>query len=147
MWKVGRKTGIRIHEASEKRFKDKVRQITKRNRGVSPATVCEELAKFLTGWLGYYRLASLKKKTESWDAWIRRKIRAYFWKKWKLPKARYRCLKSLGISKEIAWKWANTRKGYWRIAGSQVLHLALPDATLEKFGVVSMSKIYAQHNR
>jgi group II intron reverse transcriptase/maturase len=100
MWKLNGKSGIRIHEASEKRLKDKIRAITRRNRGVSPGFVCYELKMYLRGWIGYYRLASLKSKAKVWDGWLRRKIRAFIWKKWKLPKARYRNLKNLGIDKK-----------------------------------------------
>jgi group II intron reverse transcriptase/maturase len=142
MWKIGDKSGIRIHEKSERRFKDKVKMLTKRNRGYSPGYICFTLKKFLTGWLGYYRLASLKSKAKNWDGWIRRRIRAFIWKKWKLPKARYKNLRKLGIGKEEAWKWANTRKGYWRIARSQILQSTLTNTVLEGYGLVSISKMF-----
>lgn len=48
------------------------------------------------------------------DEWMRRRIRMIFWKQWKKVKTRFKMLQSLGIYKQKAWEYANTRKGYWR---------------------------------
>jgi group II intron reverse transcriptase/maturase len=144
MWKIKGKTGIRIHEKSEKRFKDKVRQLTKRNRGHSVGFVCWELKKYLIGWLGYYGLASLKSKAALWDGWIRAKMRTYIWKQWKRLRTRYRNLRSFGLDHEQAWKWANTRKGYWRVAHSQILGTTMTNDYLKRRGLVSIAELYAK---
>jgi group II intron reverse transcriptase/maturase len=146
MWKIGDKSGIRIHEKSEERFKDKVRLITKRNRGRSVELICWELKQYLTGWLGYYRLASLKSKASKWDSWIRAKLRAYIWKQWKRVKTRYKNLRSFGVHHEQAYMWANTRKGYWRTSHSQILCTTLTNDYLESRGFASISKMLLRHS-
>ena len=66
------------------------------------------------------------------DEWMRRRIRMVFWKRWKRVKTRYRNLEKLGISHSNAGILANSRKGYWRIAGSPILNTALSNERLEK---------------
>ena len=142
MYKNKAGTGIRIHGKSEKRFKDKVRQITKRNRGRSVEMIAHELEVYLIGWVGYYRLASLKSKTKEWDSWIRARMRAFIWKQWKRVRTRLKMLRRFGLEKEQAWMWANTRKGYWRVSHSQILAKTMTNAYLEGRGIPSTEKIY-----
>jgi hypothetical protein len=141
MWKdKKRQFRIRIHDKSLKRFKDKVISITKRNRGRSVQSILDELKRFGVGWLGYYRLASLASRLVNIDSWIRARIRMYIWKQWKRVRTRFRNLQALGRGKEEAWMWANTRKGYWRIAHSQVLSMTLTNEHLEVLGLFCFSK-------
>ncbi|MDR1296410.1 MAG: group II intron reverse transcriptase/maturase [Deltaproteobacteria bacterium] len=140
MWKINGKSGIRVHEKSLKRFKDKVRRITRRNRGRSVETVFKEFETYAKGWLGYYRLASLVSKLGELDGWVRARSRAYIWKQWKRTRTKAKNLRKLGIDRETAWMWANTRKGYWRIAHSQVLSKSLTNKYLEERGLLCMLK-------
>ncbi|MDR1040700.1 MAG: hypothetical protein LBR80_11160 [Deltaproteobacteria bacterium] len=119
------KAGIRIHEKSLTRFKDKIREITKRNRRRSMGSVLEELKRYVVGWLGYYRLASLASRLRDLDGWIRARVRMYLWKQWKRVRTRFRNLQALVIYREQSWMWANTRMGYWRIAHSQVFSVSM----------------------
>jgi hypothetical protein len=64
------------------------------------------------------KLADAKTLLTGLDEWIRRRIRMVTWKRWKRIKTRFENLKKAGIEPEIAWMWANTRKGYWRVANS-----------------------------
>jgi hypothetical protein len=118
LYKIGKKTGIRPHQKSIKRFKDRVRQITSRKRGRAIGQILHELKVFTTGWLGYYSIADMGTRITALSEWIRQRIRMYLWKQWKKVSARYDNLKRLKIPKGKAWEWANTRKGYWRIAHS-----------------------------
>ena len=75
----------------------------------------------ITGWVNYFRIADMKKVAKELDEWIRRRIRMCYWKQWKKIRTRYDNLVKLGIEKCKAWEYANTRKGYWRIANSHIL--------------------------
>jgi hypothetical protein len=55
----------------------------------------------------------------------------YIWKQWKLVRTKYSNLRALGIAKDEARMWANTRKGYWRTAHSQILSVSMTNACLE----------------
>jgi len=66
------------------------------------------------------------------------------WKSWKRVRTRFVSLQKLGLDKQKAWEYANTRKGYWRISDSPILHRTLTNAILEKRGLVSISVIYSK---
>jgi len=142
LYKTGKKTGIRPHQKSIKRFKDRVRQITNRKRGRSIKQILHELKVFTTGWLGYYSIADMGRKISALNEWIRRRIRMYLWKQWKRISTRFDNLKRLKIPVSKAWEWANTRKGYWRIAGSWVLQRSLTNEYLASIGYDNISKRY-----
>ena len=78
------------HEAPVKRFKDKIRLITKRNRGRSLEQIISELRTYMRGWMNYYGISEYKYLFAKLDAWIRRKVRTYLFKQWKKPKKRYK---------------------------------------------------------
>ena len=140
--------GIRIHPKSIKRFKAKVKQITKRNRGRKFDQIVQELKEYTDGWVIYYSIADMKKIMETLNQWIRRRLRMYIWKQWKKISAKFQGLKKLGIPEWQAWQWANTRKSYWRTAGSAVASRAITNERLERRGYSDISKKYeAMHLR
>jgi group II intron reverse transcriptase/maturase len=142
LYKLGKKTGIRPHQKSVHRFKEKIRQITSRKRGRAIGQILHELQVFTTGWLGYYSVADMRDRISALNQWIRRRIRMYLWKQWKKVSARFDNLKRLKIPKGKAWEWANTRKGYWRIAHSWVLTRSLTNEYLASIGYDDISKRY-----
>jgi group II intron reverse transcriptase/maturase len=137
---------IRIHPASLRRLKDKIRLITKRSRGISLQSMLEELKRALMGWLNYFKIARCENLCRDIDRWIRRRIRQFIWKKWKRVRARFRKLKALGLSSSRAFSYACTRKGSWRIAGSQVLQMTLTNDYLKRQGVFSMLEYYTKNS-
>jgi group II intron reverse transcriptase/maturase len=141
-WKIGKKSGIRPHEKTLQRFKSKVKEITKRSRGRSLQTILSELSRYFKGWLGYYKIADLKSRLAQLDGWVRRRLRMYIWKQWKRVRTRFKNLKGLGVDKDQAWQWANTRKGYWRVAGSQILSTVLTNEWLKLNGYDSLLARY-----
>ena len=138
---------IRIHEKSYMKFKDKIRDITNRNKGISMEWRLRKLNEITTGWINYFGIAEGKNKIQDIEGWIRRRLRACIWKQWKLPKTRYKNLVKLGINKYKAYEYANTRKGYWRISKSPILSRTLTNKYLEEMGYMSISKRYLKvHN-
>ncbi|MEG6570562.1 group II intron reverse transcriptase/maturase, partial [Thermoanaerobacterium thermosaccharolyticum] len=136
------KVRIRIHEKSIKRFKEKVREITNRNKGISMEYRIRRLNQITTGWVNYFGLADAKGIMRALDEWIRRRLRACIWKQWKKIKTKYDNLVRLGLEKQKAWEYANTRKGYWRISNSQILNMTLTNKYFEDIGYKSLSKRY-----
>lgn len=104
LYNVGKRTGIRRHGKSLKKFKDKIRELTSRKQGKSIAQILYNLRVYTTGWLGYYAIADMKGKISSFNEWIRRRIRQIFWKQWKRISAKFDNLKRLGIPKGKAWE-------------------------------------------
>lgn len=133
---------IIIHEKSIKRFKEKVKFITNRNRGISMDLRLLKLNDSIKGWINYFGIANAKRKLLELDKWIRRRLRACIWKQWKKIRTRYRNLVKLGIDNWKAWEYANTRKGHWKISGSPILSKSLHNKYLESIGFVSLTQTY-----
>ena len=134
MYKTGKKAGIRPHSKSIKRFKDKIRELTSRKQARSVEFILRRLKRYTVGWLGYYSIADMESRIKRLNEWIRRRIRQIYWKQWKKIKTKHDNLVKLGIDNENAWKWANSRKAYWRIADSHILHKSLTNEYLASVG-------------
>lgn len=124
----------RVHGKSKEKVKEKVKRLTGRRYVPDYQGWKQELKQFITGWVNYYKLANMGNWLKQIDEWMRRRIRMVFWKRWKRVKTRYHNLEKLGISHSNAGILANSRKGYWRIAGSPILNTALSNERLEKDG-------------
>lgn len=133
---------IRIDEKSIKRFKEKIKFYTNRNKGISMEFRLVKLNQIMRGWINYYGIANALGKLAKLDQWIRRRLRACIWKQWKKISTKHRNLVKLGINKHKAWEYANTRKGYWRISNSPILSKSLNNKYLESLGFVSLTQIY-----
>jgi RNA-directed DNA polymerase len=120
------KTLAVVHPKTVVRFKDRVREITRRVRGRSLIRVIEQINSFLGGWLPYYRRGLSKKLKHSLNAWIVRRLKAFLWNQWQLPRTKIKRLKQLGINHDDAVALGNTRKGAWRISRTPTLNFALP---------------------
>ncbi|GMA66277.1 hypothetical protein GCM10025859_67680 [Alicyclobacillus fastidiosus] len=137
-----KKTRIRIAPKSLKRFKDRVREITKRSRGQSIVSRLEKLNSYLRGWAGYYRYAETRSVFEALDEWTRRRLRMCLLKQWKQPKTKRRRLVSLGIPTEWAKNISGSRKGYWRLSKTAQMNKALGLAYWREQGLVSLVERY-----
>lgn len=133
---------IRIHEKSIKRFKEKAKFYTNRNKGISMEYRILKLNQVIRGWINYYGIANARGKLMEIDGWIRRRLRACIWKQWKKISTKQRNLVKLGINKHKAWEFANTRKGYWRISNSPILSKSLTNKYLESLGFISLTQTY-----
>jgi RNA-directed DNA polymerase len=133
---------IRISKQSIERFKQRIREITSRKSPIPMDERIQKLNQYLVGWCGYYALADTPSIFNDLESWIRRRLRLCYWKQWKLPKTRIRKLIGLGINKHKAYEWGNSRKGYWRITSSPILHRALNNSFWRKKGLKSLSERY-----
>lgn len=125
---------------SQKRVKQALKLLTKRNRGVSIEQIFEEIHRKMRGWLQYYSIGKLTGFIQRLDQWLRARIRQYIWKQWKKFKTKITNLQRLGLSYRDAYVFASTRKGYWRTAHSKTLSYSLTNRKLESLGLINMSK-------
>jgi group II intron reverse transcriptase/maturase len=130
----GGEVRLRAHRKSVESLKDKVRETLSRSNGWSLDHRRHRLRCLAYGWVGYFRLADMRGVLRRLDEWVRRKIRCVYWKCWKRVRTKFRALVRLGVDRGQAWQWANSRKAYWRVAGSGVLDRALNNAKLEGLG-------------
>lgn len=133
---------IRLAKQSIKRFKSRVRQLTSRKERISMEIRIARLNRYLVGWLGYYQLIDTPSKLKELESWLLRRLRMIRWKEWKLPRTKVKKLKSLGITPQKAYEWGNSRKAYWRIARSPILHKTLGVAYWANQGLKSISNRY-----
>ena len=140
--KNGKGIFIRAHYKSLKKAKEKLKLLTKRNRGRNVRAVMREVKVFIRGWLGYFHVADMKRTMQSWDEWLRRRFRMYIWKQWKKPKTKVANLRKLGVPADKAFQWGNSRRGYWRIAGSPVLKRSITNERLAAAGYFSILNYY-----
>ena len=135
------KCKLRVHPKSVAKMKNKIRELTDRNNGMSNAKREEKYQQYVRGWVNYFKLADMKALLKEIDKWARRRIRAVYWKQWKKIKTKYRMLKALGCEHWRAKELACSRKGNWRIA--QVLNQIFSNKIIAKLGYTSMLDYYS----
>lgn len=122
-------------------MKAKVKEITTRSSGIGYDLLKLKLKQYITGWVNYFKLADMKKLLSETDGWLRRRLRMLIWKRWKKIRTRYKMLRKFGLDHKTAIKFANTRKGYWHVANSHILTLAVTDNRLRKAGYTFFSDV------
>lgn len=135
---------FRVHPKSIKALKERIRELTARSKAVPNETRLQKITWFVRGWVNYYKLADMKKVLQEIDQWMRRRIRMIYWKQWKRIRTRFKMLQKCGIEKGKAWEFANTRKNYWRTAGSPILQRAIKIEQLKRKGYLFFSDYYEQ---
>ena len=133
---------LRIHPKSVEKMHNKLRDLTSRSNGWGNARRKESLRLYITGWINYFRYADMKNLLLKTDEWYRRRLRMVLWKQWKLVRTRYRHLMKLGINRSKAWEHANSRLGYWHLAGSWVLQVSVSNEKLSEAGYLFMTDCY-----
>lgn len=124
-----------IAPSSRAKFKKRIRQLTKRNRGSSLERVVSELRSYLLGWRGYFGFCQTPSVLRDFDSWIHRRLRCYAWKQWRSGPRRFAELRRLGIGKDLAAQTAGSRKGYWHLSRSPALGMSLTRAYFEELGL------------
>src|SRR5579862_2272029 len=125
----------RIAPKAVMRFKGKVREMTRRTRGVNVEKMAEELSRYLRGWIGYFGQSQTPSVLEDLEKWTRRRLRSVIWKQWKRGTVRFAELRKRGVGKDLAAKTAGSAHGPWRLAESPALHFALPNAYFDSLGI------------
>lgn len=132
--KNGNGVYIRAHPQSLAKAKRKLKELTSRRQGRHVRQVMESIKVYIRGWIGYFYVADMKRILQSWNEWLRRRMRMYIWKQWKKPQTKVQNLRKLGVPEWQAHQWGNTRLGYWRIAGSAVLNRSVTNERLAQAG-------------
>lgn len=131
-----------LSSQSEERVKQKVRRITKRNRGVKVGQILTELGRYLQGWLEYFRYATMKRTMERMDRWIRRKIRCHRLKQCKRVIGIVRCLRRLQVEETLCWRTALSGKSWWRLSNSPGVNIGMNNQWMVEHGYFSLYSHY-----
>lgn len=120
---IGRAGRAFVSDKSIRRLKDRIRELTARNRGRRIEQIVREVAIYLQGWRQYYNYAYNKQMFRELTGWIKRRLRCYLWKQW--GRAGYRELRKRGVSRDLAWNTCKSHHGPWRLSRSPALAYAL----------------------
>jgi RNA-directed DNA polymerase len=141
---------IRIAPQSFDRIKKKMKEKTKRNDPAAAKEKIKKLEAVIRGWVNYFAIAKAKSKMRELDELVRTRLRIGIWKQWKKPKTKRIHLIKLGIRKQKAYEWSNSRKGYCRIAHSPILCRALNNEYFTRLKYIGFTNYYywkTEHQR
>jgi RNA-directed DNA polymerase len=135
----GQQPRRRLAPKTLKRFKARVRALTRRNRGISLEMMVAELARYLKGWLSYYGFCQTPTVLERLDKWIKRRLRCYVWRQWKSGHRRYVQLRKHDVNRVLAAQTAGSNHGPWYLSTCSALHYALPNAYFNALGLPTLA--------
>jgi RNA-directed DNA polymerase len=120
------------------RFKRRIREITRRAKGVSMKTTIEELAPYMRGWRGYFGFCETPEVLLALTRWVRLRLRAAMWRQWKTPRRRRAALIALGVRARLASNTAGSGLGAWYLAKAKALSVGLSNAYFKSLGLPSL---------
>jgi RNA-directed DNA polymerase len=120
------------------RFKQRIREITRKAKGVSIKTTMEELASYMRGWRGYFGFCETPEVLIALTRWVRLRLRAALWRQWKTPRRRRAELIALGVTERLANNTAGSGRGPWHLARSKALSVGLSNAYFRSLGLPSL---------
>jgi RNA-directed DNA polymerase len=131
----GRSIRRRIAPKAIQRFKQRVRELTRRTRGVKIETMVAQLTPYLRGWKNYFGYCQTPSVLAELEQWSRRRLRSVLWKQWKRGPVRFAELRKRGVGRDLSAQTAGSAHGPWRIANSPALTIALPNAFFDELGL------------
>jgi RNA-directed DNA polymerase len=120
------------------RFKQRIRDITRKAKGVSIKTTMAELATYMRGWRGYFGFCQTPEVLIALTRWVRLRLRAALWRQWKTPRRRRATLVANGVSEWAARNTAGSGRGPWYLARSRALSTGLSNAYFRSLGLPSL---------
>lgn len=137
--KHGGQWKVKPTKEKKKALYEKMSQYLKRGKAISRSLVVtiKRVNKMVVGWINYFRIGMMKGFMKDFGAWLRHKIRVILMKQWKIPKTIYRNLTYLnrkynnGFNHEAIYKVANSRLGWYKRSGMNVVNFILSPKLLE----------------
>jgi RNA-directed DNA polymerase len=120
------------------RFKRRIREITRRAKGVSIQKTIEELASYMRGWRGYFGFCETPEVLVYLTRWVRLRLRAALWRQWKTPRRRRAALLALGVGPRLASNTASSGRGPWYLAKSKALSVGLSNGYFKSLGLPTL---------
>jgi RNA-directed DNA polymerase len=129
----------RIAPKAIRRFKERVRGLTRRTRGISIGRMVEQLGTYLIGWRGYFAYCETPSVLGNLDSWVRRRLRCVVWKQWKRGRTRFAELRKRDVNRNLAAKTAGSAHGPWNVSRSPALSVALPNVYFDSLGLPTLA--------
>jgi RNA-directed DNA polymerase len=122
-----------------RRFKERIRELTRRTRGISIERMIGELRPYMLGWRNYFGFCETPSILKDLEGWTRRRLRCLLWKQWKRGKVRFRELRSRGVKEALAAQTAGSAHGPWRLSHSPGVQNALPNTFFDSLGLPTLA--------
>ena len=135
---------MRVSPKNLDKFKQRVRELTRRSRGISMTARLKALGYYLRGWTGYFCLVPIKSFFVELDKQVRRRLRACYWKQWRKPSARIRNLMQLGLARNEAVPFGSCSRGAWFMSGCESVQSTLTNSHLQSTGLVSLLEVWSK---
>jgi RNA-directed DNA polymerase len=120
------------------RFKHRIREITRRAKGVSIEETIAELAPYMRGWRSYFGFCETPEVLIHLTRWVRLRLRAALWRQWKTPRRRLEALLALGVRPRLARNTAGSGLGPWYLARAKALSVGLSNAYFKSLGLPTL---------
>lgn len=133
---------IRIAPKSMESIKRKMKEQTQRKNPSPTKDKIKKMEAVIRGWVNYFSIARAKRKMQEMDRLVRTRLRMGIWKQWKNTKTKNWNLQKLGINRQKAYEWSNSRKGYCRIAHSPILCVALDNDYFTRLRYIGFATYY-----
>jgi len=138
---------IRIADKSLTRFKEKIKQITQRNRGVSFTSIIAETNAAMRGWMGYFHLAEIWLQWKDLDGWIRRRLRCYRLKQCGRKYTLFKFLRSLGGDERQVWNAIMYGGSWWHLSAKLTCQRTMDKEWFARQGLHTLEGLYKRFNR
>jgi len=129
---------IRVSNKSRIKFKDRVRELTRRNNPLSMYQNIQELNKYLQGWVAYFGIQEFKMLFRDLDGWIRSRVRSMQLKKWKNPRKFQRIMINVGFMPQEAHRvWIRMNK--WQSVHRRAVRFVMNLKWFRKQGLIFLN--------
>ena len=122
-----------------RRLKERIRELTRRTRGISIERMIGELRPYMLGWRNYFGFCETPSILKDLGGWTRRRLRCLLWKQWKRGKVRFRELRSRGVKEALAAQTAGSAHRPWRLSHSPGVQNALPNSFFDSLGLPTLA--------
>src|SRR5258708_4604803 len=120
------------------RFKRRVREITRRAKGVSIDATMEEPAPYMRGWRSYFGFCETPRVLGSLTFSVPARLRLALCRQCNTPRRRRAALLELGVRSKLASNTAGSSRGPWYLAHAKALSVALPTAYFKSLGLPNL---------
>lgn len=134
-----------LSKPSMERFKSKLREKTRRNRGISLEQLIKELNPMMKGWLNYFKRAKMKGKLLRLMSWLRRRIRCFRLKQCKRAIGMARFLQKLKVPEWRSWLLALSSKGWYHKSNTPQAHEGMNLKWFSSLGLFDLYTYYCSN--
>ena len=134
----------RPHKDSIKKFKRKLKELTKRSWSINFRERIKKINQVTRGWINYFSTSHMNTWMIEIDKHLRTQLRIVLWKQWKVPSKRQWALQKLGVNKDLARLTSYVGNKYYWVTTKTCVVRAISKEKLAQAGLISCLDYYQQ---